>query len=261
MDRLREDAPAARDTGVVNDRDMQAKDRLIVALDAPNLAAALELVDRLEGTCRWFKVGMELFYAAGAPAVEELRRRGHEVFLDLKLHDIPNTVAGAVRSVSKCGASLLTVHAGGGEMMLRAAAEAASAPGSPRLLAVSVLTSMDAAQLRGVGVDDPPAVQVLRLARLAKQCGINGLVCSPEEVLEVRREMGPSSLLVIPGIRPAGADVGDQRRVATPGETLARGASMLVVGRPITQAKEPAAAAAAILAEMEGAVAASSVEG
>src|ERR1700678_2919759 len=167
---------------------------------------------------------MELYYAAGNAVVEHLRGRGFQVFLDLKLHDIPNTVAGAVRTVARAGASLLTVHAGGGEAMLRAAAEAASGPDAPRLLAVTVLTSMDAGQLSGVGVSDSAEVQVVRLARLAKAAGISGLVCSAEEVGAVREAMGPDALLVVPGIRPAGADVGDQRRVATPAEAIARGA-------------------------------------
>jgi orotidine-5'-phosphate decarboxylase len=230
-------------------------DRLIVALDVPSADAAMELVDRLQGTCRWFKVGMELYYAAGNAVIDRLIDRGFKVFLDLKLHDIPNTVAGAVRSVAGSGASLLTIHAGGGEQMMRAAAQAATAPNAPELLAVTVLTSMDAAELSAVGVADAPSEQVLRLARLAKTSGVSGLVCSPKEVAAVRQAMGPSARLVIPGIRPAGLAGGDdQRRVATPAQTIARGASMLVVGRPITQAQDPAEAAAAILAEIRSAV-------
>jgi len=225
-------------------------DRLIVALDFPSSQAALAFVDRLEGTCRWFKVGMELYYAAGNSIVERLRERGFEVFLDLKLHDIPNTVAGAVRSVAGAGASLLTIHAGGGEHMMRAAVHAASGPNAPRLLAVTILTSMNAAELSGVGVVDTPAAQVLRLAQLARTAGIDGLVCSAQEVAALGQVMGPDALLVVPGIRPIGSDVGDQSRVATPAEAIARGASMLVVGRPITQAGDPARAAAAILAEI-----------
>jgi orotidine-5'-phosphate decarboxylase len=226
------------------------RDRLIVALDFASAQAAMELVDQLQGTCRWFKVGMELYYSAGNSVVEHLRERGFQVFLDLKLHDIPNTVAGAVRSVARAGAGLLTVHAGGGEAMMRAACEAASGPSAPRLLAVTVLTSMDAGQLSGVGVSDTPAAQVLRLAKLAKTAGIEGLVCSAEEVAAVREAMGPDALLVVPGIRSVGADIGDQRRVSTPADAIAWGASMLVVGRPITQAADPAKMAAGILAEM-----------
>jgi orotidine-5'-phosphate decarboxylase len=193
---------------------------------------------------------MQLYYAAGNSLVEALRARGYRIFLDLKLHDIPNTVAGAVRSVASTGAELLTVHASGGPAMLQAAAEAANAPDSPRLLAVTVLTSMDAKELNAAGVPGSPADQVLRLALLAKNAGINGMVCSPEEVSALRTATGPETLLVVPGIRPLGSSADDQRRLATPAETIARGASMLVVGRPITRAVDPAAAARAILDEI-----------
>jgi orotidine-5'-phosphate decarboxylase len=226
------------------------QDRLAVALDVPDARQALELVASLEGTCRWFKVGMELYYAAGNAFIETLRNQDFQVFLDLKLHDIPNTVAGAVRSVTSAGASLLTVHASGGPAMMAAAVEAASAPGSPRLLAVTVLTSMDAFELSAVGVSESTIDQVLLLARLANSVGIDGLVCSPEEVATLRAETDPDTLLVIPGIRPAGSDVGDQKRIATPGDAIALGASMLVVGRPITRSANPAAAAKAILEEI-----------
>lgn len=234
---------------------IDAKDRLIVALDFPTADAAMALVDRLEGSCRWFKVGMELYYATGNRVIAQLRERGFEVFLDLKLHDIPNTVAGAVRSVAGTGASLLTIHAGGGGPMMRAAVTAAIAPGAPKLLAVTVLTSMDTADLIAVGVSDPPATQVLRLGQLAQTAGIGGLVCSAEEVAMLRKAMGPEIRLVVPGIRPAGAanKPDDQRRVATAADAIAAGASMLVVGRPITQATDPAKAAAEILSEIDGA--------
>jgi orotidine-5'-phosphate decarboxylase len=227
-----------------------AKNRLAVALDYPDAYQAMKLVDSLGQTCQWFKVGMELYYAAGNDMIRQLRDRGFDVFLDLKLHDIPNTVAGAVRSATKAGASLLTIHASGGSAMMTAAADAAKAPGSPRLLAVTVLTSMDAAQLTGTGVTASPAEQVLRLANLATQSGIDGFVCSAEEVAAVRAATGPNTLLVIPGIRPAGAAIGDQKRIATPAQAIAQGASMLVVGRPITQAADPGAAAEAILDEI-----------
>ena len=227
------------------------KHRLAVALDLPTAREALALVDRLEQTCQWFKVGMELYYAAGNPLVHQLRDRGFDVFLDLKLHDIPNTVAGAIRSVTHTAASLLTVHASGGAAMLSAASEAAQPPGSPRLLAVTVLTSMDAQQLHGTGIDASPAEQVLRLAKLAESCGINGMVCSAEELSLLRAELNPEAFLVIPGIRPTGTAAGDQRRIATPASAIAQGASMLVVGRPITQAQDPAAAAQAILDEVQ----------
>jgi orotidine-5'-phosphate decarboxylase len=236
-------------------------DRLIVALDYSSADAALQLVDSLEGACRWFKVGMELYYAAGNSIIERLLDRDLKVFLDLKLHDIPNTVAGSVRSVGGTGASLLTIHAGGGDRMMRAAAKAAAMPGGLELLAVTVLTSMDAAELAGVGVSgdseagDPVEDQVLRLATLARAAGINGLVCSAEEVAAVREVMGPDARLVVPGIRPASAKgLDDQRRTATPAQAIARGASMLVVGRPITTVIDPRAAVEAILEEMRAAV-------
>jgi len=231
--------------------ELTPKDRLAVALDFPTAKAALDLVDQLSGTCQWFKVGMELYYATGNALIDTLRNRGFDVFLDLKLHDIPNTVAGAVRSATQAGASLLTVHAGGGPAMMAAAAEAARAPGSPRLVAVTVLTSMDSAQLAAVGITSSPAEQVLRLARLAQVSGIDGMVCSPEEVGILRAELGDDPLLVIPGIRPAGSDIGDQKRIATPAIAIERGASMLVVGRPITRAADPAEAAESILKEIE----------
>jgi orotidine-5'-phosphate decarboxylase len=230
---------------------MPPKDRLAIALDFADEREAMKLVDRLDNTCQWFKVGMELYYATGNGIVQQLRNRGFNVFLDLKLHDIPNTVAGAVRSATRAGASLLTIHAGGGAAMMSAAAEAASAPGSPRLLAVTVLTSMDASELAGVGITASPADQVLRLAKLAKKSGIDGMVCSPEEVAALRKETGPDSLLVVPGIRPAGSASDDQKRIATPAQAIADGASMLVVGRPITRAADPAVAAQSILHEIE----------
>jgi orotidine-5'-phosphate decarboxylase len=233
-----------------------ARDRLIVALDVPGAAAALELADRLEGTCRWLKVGLELYVAAGPSVLEPLLARGYSIFLDLKLHDIPNTVAGAVRSAAGLGVGMLTVHAGGGPAMLAAAREAlAGTPNPPELLAVTVLTSMDAAQCAAVGVAQQPAAQVELLARMGLASGIRGFVCSPQEVRTLRQITGPEGVLVIPGIRPAGADVGDQKRIATPADALRKGASYLVVGRPITQAPSPAEAASAIVQEMSEAIA------
>jgi len=230
-----------------------ARERLIVALDYSSAKAALDLVERLSGQCRWFKVGLELYVAAGPAIVETLAGRGHSVFLDLKLHDIPNTVAGAVRSAAGLGAKLLTVHAGGGPMMLAAAREAAGGcAAAPRLLAVTVLTSMDAAQLAATGVAQAPQEQVELLARMGMAAGIDGFVCSAQEVGLLREITGPAGTLVTPGIRPAGAEIGDQQRVATPAAALKAGASYLVVGRPITQAADPAAAAEGILREMAG---------
>ena len=227
------------------------QDQLIVALDFPSTTSAGDFLKQIDGHCKWLKVGMELFYAEGAPLIAELRALDYEVFLDLKIHDIPHTAAAAVRSATRAGASLLTIHAAGGPAMMEAAANAAAqTPNAPRLLAVTVLTSMDAAQLTAIGVSIPPADQVLRLARLAWQSGIRGMVCSAEEVALLRTEFGPEAELVIPGIRPAGSAAGDQKRTATPAEALHRGASKLVIGRPITQAPDPRAAIEAILTGM-----------
>jgi orotidine-5'-phosphate decarboxylase len=233
------------------DRLQAARERLIVALDVPDAAAALGLVNRLEGNCRWFKVGLELFAAAGPAVLEPILERGHSVFLDLKFHDIPNTVAGAVRSAATLGVRMLTVHAGGGPVMLAAALKALEGlDDPPQLLAVTVLTSMDGPQLGAVGLERSAREQVELLARMGVGAGVRGFVCSPEEVESLRAITGPEGVLVIPGIRPAGATVGDQKRIATPADALRRGASYLVVGRPITQAAEPAEAAEAILREM-----------
>jgi orotidine-5'-phosphate decarboxylase len=235
---------------------VEARKRLIVALDVPTAEAAQELVARLDGTCQWFKVGLELFTAAGPAIVETLAVRGYSVFLDLKFHDIPNTVAGAVRSATRLGVRMMTVHAAGGPAMLTTAREALDgAADPPQLLAVTVLTSMDAAQLQSAGVKHTPAAQVELLAKMGLQAGIHGFVCSPEEVAALRALTGPAGVLVVPGIRPQGADAGDQKRLATPTATLHAGASFLVIGRPITQATEPAEAAAAILNEMSAAFA------
>jgi orotidine-5'-phosphate decarboxylase len=228
-----------------------ARKRLIVALDVPDAASAIRLVDQLDGACQWFKVGLELFVAAGPAVVESLAARGYSVFLDLKLFDIPNTVAGAVRSATALGVKMLTLHAAGGPAMLaaaRAALDGVAHP--PQLLAVTVLTSMDQAQVNAVGLDRSPAEQVAVLARMGLEAGMRGFVCSPQEVAALRSLAGPEGVLVVPGIRPAGAAIGDQKRIATPADALRQGASYLVVGRPITQAPDPAAAANAILKEM-----------
>ena len=225
--------------------------QLIVALDFPGAVEALAFVDRLDNSVQWFKVGLELYLAAGNTIVETLIRRGFSVFLDLKLHDIPNTVAGAVRSAAQSGASLLSIHAAGGTSMIEAAARAAAAlDTAPKILAVTVLTSIDHQQLNATGVPGAPAEQVERLARLAMGAGADGLVCSPEESGHLRRLLGAKPLLVTPGIRPAGAEIGDQKRIATPEAALRSGASYLVVGRPITQAQDPRLAAESILNSM-----------
>lgn len=238
------------------DRIVEARKRLIVALDVSSAAAAGDMVRQLEGTCQWFKVGLELFAAAGPAFVEALAARGHSVFLDLKFHDIPNTVAGAVRSAAGLGARMMTVHAAGGPAMLAAARAALDGVADPpQLLAVTVLTSMDAEQLKATGVKHSPAEQVELLARMGWEAGIRGFVCSPQEVTAVRALTGAEGVLVVPGIRPAGTVAGDQKRMATPADALCAGASYLVVGRPITQAPDPAKAAEAILQEMAHAIA------
>ena len=229
----------------------EARRRLIVALDVPDAASAAHLVDQLEGQCQWFKVGLELFTAAGPAILRPLVKHGHSVFLDLKFHDIPNTVAGAVRSAALLGVRMLNVHAVGGPAMLGAAKAALDGvEDPPELLAVTMLTSMDAAQMSATGLDRSPAAQVELLARMSLEAGIHGFVCSAQEVASLRALTGPEGVLVIPGIRPAGAAIGDQKRIATPAEALRQGASYLVVGRPITQAPDPAEAAEAILKEM-----------
>jgi orotidine-5'-phosphate decarboxylase len=226
-----------------------------VALDAPDATSAQAIVDRLEGRCAWFKVGLELFVGAGPAAIEPLLKQGHQIFLDLKLHDIPNTVAGAVRSAAVLGVKLLTIHAAGGPAMLAAAQDAlAGVSNPPELLAVTVLTSMDEAQLKAIGVHRSPAHQVELLAKAGMDAGIRGFVCSPLEVATLRQITGPEGVLVTPGIRPQtdapGSVSDDQKRVASPAEALRQGASYLVVGRPITQAANPAQAAEAVLEEM-----------
>jgi orotidine-5'-phosphate decarboxylase len=229
----------------------QAKDRLIVALDVTTADDALALADRLEGQCRWFKVGLELYIAAGPAIVEKLVKRGHSIFLDLKLHDIPNTVAAAVRSSASLGVRMLTIHAAGGPAMLAAAHQAVMSIGNPpQLLAVTVLTSMDQSQINAIGLPRSAQEQVALLARVGLEAGIDGFVCSAQEVAELRTLTGPGGVLVTPGVRPMGADKGDQQRIATPAQALRQGASYLVVGRPITQAVDPARAAEAILKEM-----------
>jgi orotidine-5'-phosphate decarboxylase len=244
--------PALASAGTaVADPMHEARKRLIVALDVPDANSALHLAAQLEHTCQWFKVGLELFVSAGPQIVEPLLKRGYSIFLDLKFHDIPNTVAGAVRSAAGLGVHMLTIHAAGGPAMLAAAREALEdVENPPQLLAVTVLTSMDAAQTAAIGLDRSPASQVDLLARMAMAQGLRGFVTSPHELAALRSLTGPEGVLVIPGIRPAGSGVGDQKRIATPADALRLGATYLVVGRPITQAPNPAQAANAILHQM-----------
>jgi orotidine-5'-phosphate decarboxylase len=229
---------------------MTPRERLIVALDVPQAEAARELVDRLKGHVGLFKVGSQAFTAAGPELVREIVGRGERVFLDLKYHDIPNTVAGAVASAAALGVSLATVHGLGGRAMLEAAAGALPALGT-KLLAITILTSHDEGTLGEIGVPGRVADSVKRLALLASDAGMDGVVASPHEVAMIREACGRGFLIVTPGIRPAGAAAGDQARAATPAAALAAGADYLVVGRPITEAKDPAAAADAIVREME----------
>ncbi len=225
---------------------------LIVALDVPRSEQIGTIVDALPAEIHHFKVGLELFTAEGPAALAPLRERHRLVFLDLKLHDIPRTVERAVRSAAGHGVDLLTLHACGGRAMLEAAVEAARScgPGRPRLLAVTVLTSMDQDDLREVGVERTPADQVRALAEMAVRAGVDGLVCSAQELADLRKRLGPDPLLVTPGIRLPSDAVGDQKRVATPSGAVKAGATHLVVGRPILEAPDPAAAARAVLADM-----------
>jgi len=223
---------------------------IIVALDHGSQEEALALVDRLGGSGTFYKVGLELYTRAGPSVVEALRMRGKRVFLDLKLHDIPNTVAGAVRAASALDVELLTVHVSGGTSMLEAAREASM--GGVRLLGVTVLTSLAATEVEAVWGREINSIrdEVARLAELAHQCGIDGVVASALEAGWIRRTLGPERLIVTPGIRPAGADQGDQKRVATPASAVEAGADYLVVGRPVTKAADPALVLDALLAEV-----------
>ena len=230
---------------------MNARDRLVVALDVPTLEEASALVDRLAGLAGMFKVGSQLFTAGGPDLVRGLVARGEKVFLDLKYHDIPNTVAGAVSAACRLGVSLVDVHALGGKSMMEAAVGAMPAMGT-RLLAITVLTSHDAASFGDLGLAGDVADTVRRLALLADAAEVDGVVASPQEVPIIREACGKDFLVVTPGIRPAGARTADQARSATPAAALKAGADLLVVGRPIIEAADPAAAARAILREMEG---------
>ncbi|NLF94729.1 MAG: orotidine-5'-phosphate decarboxylase [Oligosphaeraceae bacterium] len=227
---------------------------LITALDVASAVQAWEMVDRIGPEVSWYKVGKQLFTMAGPQIVSGLKERGKKVFLDLKYHDIPNTVAAAVRSAADIGADIINVHASGGPTMLKAAAEAARERGAT-VIAVTVLTSLDVKELAAIGINVSPAEQVLRLVRLTQAAGLAGVVCSAQEITLVKGLCGPDFLTVVPGIRPAGAEHGDQKRVMTPGEAAQAGASHIVVGRPILAADDPAAAARAINLELAAAAA------
>jgi len=226
--------------------------KIIVALDYADAASAMALVERLDPALCRVKVGKELFTAAGPELVRALAARGFEVFLDLKSHDIPNTVAAACRAAAGLGVWMLNVHASGGRRMLSAAREALlDLPQRPLLIAVTVLTSMSAEDLNETGVAGVPADQVLRLARLTQACKLDGVVCSAQEAALLRADLGADFRLVTPGIRPAGSEAGDQRRVMTPAEALRAGATDLVIGRPITGAADPLAALKQIQSDIQ----------
>jgi orotidine-5'-phosphate decarboxylase len=233
---------------VTGPRGMDRTERICAALDFPSWERAEPFARAVAPAVGILKVGLELFAAEGPAAVRAAAALGRPVFLDLKLHDIPNTVEGAARSAASSGASLLTVHASGGAEMVRAAVRGAG--GRLRVLAVTVLTSLDAEALRAIGLEGPPEAAVVRLARLAVGAGAGGLVCSPHEVRAVRAAVGAGPLLVVPGVRPPGAARGDQARVATPAEAVAAGADVVVLGRPLRDAADPAGAARAIAATL-----------
>jgi orotidine-5'-phosphate decarboxylase len=235
--------------------DTANRDRIIIALDVPGKDEAIALVSRLR-SARTFKVGLELFTAEGPALFRKLKALRKDIFLDLKLHDIPNTVAGAVRSAFRHGVQMMTVHASGGrEMMARAAETARQASEElerprPVLLGVTVLTSLRGADLAEVGMTADPAAQVLRLAGLAKAAGMDGVVCSPQEIELLRKEFGKDLVIVTPGIRPPWAAAQDQKRIMTPAEAVAKGADYLVIGRPITGAPSPEEAFLKIVEEL-----------
>ena len=227
---------------------MAAKDRLIVGLDVPNVSEATEIVKKLGSAVSHYKIGYQLAFAGGLEFARELARDGRKIFLDMKLLDIDNTVASGVENIAKMGMTMLTLHAY--PKAMKAAVEAARGSGLC-LLGVTVLTSMDEQDLIEAGYEYDPHTLVLRRAEQARRAGMGGVVCSAEEASAVRKILGPELAVVTPGIRPAGADKGDQKRVMTPGEAIRAGASHLVVARPIVKASDPLEAARAILAEID----------
>lgn len=236
---------------------LPVKDKLIIALDVADLKAAEDLVTRLAPHVGMFKVGLELYTAVGPAAIQLIKERGGRVFADLKLHDIPNTVSRAARALVRHGVDMLNVHAAGGRKMLQATAEAVKEEAykqgrkPPLLIAVTVLTSLDATSLKHeVGIERDLEEQVVHWAELAQECGLDGVVASPQELEAIRGTCGPDLVIVTPGIRQAGSQAHDQRRVLTPAEAVRKGATYLVVGRPVTSAPDPVAAVASILGEM-----------
>jgi orotidine-5'-phosphate decarboxylase len=231
-----------------------ARDRLCVALDFSSREEALSAARRFSPLAGWLKVGLEAFVAQGPSLVAGVASAGAKVFLDLKLHDIPNTVGRAVAAASSCGAAMVNVHASGGREMLLAARDAASrAAAPPKLIAVTLLTSLDSRALADLPVAGTPEGIARRLALLARDCGLDGVVCSPTDLPAIRDACGPDFLTIVPGIRPAGAAADDQKRIATPADAIRAGAGILVVGRPVTAAADPDAALEGILSEIESA--------
>ncbi len=233
-------------------RNYDPRQRLIVALDVSPATAAQKIVAAVGDSALTYNVGMQLYTAEGPQVVRDLVASGRRVFLDLKYHDIPNTVGSAVSEAAKLGVSMLTVHASGSSKMLRAAADAAQARPGLMVLAVTVLTSMDGSDLETIGMQGTVADSVVRLAKVALTNGCQGIVTSAREASKVRAELGNDFAIVTPGVRPAGSSVGDQKRVVTPAEAIAAGASHIVVGRPITDAVDPAEAARVIVGQMGG---------
>ena len=235
---------------------MDPKERLIIALDVDTEAKAIALVEKLKALVSVFKIGCELFSSCGPGVVRAVTERGCRVFLDLKFHDIPNTVSKAALSVTKLGIFMFNVHALGGYDMMKKTADSVKAEadrleiGRPKVIAVTVLTSMDENALKKVGISDSMNAEVLRLASMAKDAGLDGVVASPQETALLRQKLGGDFLIVTPGVRPSWAAAGDQKRIATPQEAIRDGASFIVVGRPVTEAKDPAETARKILEEM-----------
>ncbi len=235
---------------------MNPKGRLIVALDVDSEQKAIALVEKLKGEVKLFKIGLELFSSCGPDIVTRIKDLGCEIFLDLKFHDIPNTVAKTAASITKLGVFMFNVHALGGYDMMKKTAEAVSKSArelkveKPKILAVTILTSLDENGLKKIGINDSIKKEVLRLAATAKEAGLDGVVASPEEANDIRKEFGKNFLIVTPGVRPSWAVPGDQKRIATPKDAIEAGADYIVVGRPIIEAPDPKEAAGKILKEI-----------
>lgn len=235
---------------------IQPANRLYCALDTIEAVAAVALAKQLQGVVGGIKLGLEFYCANGADGFKMVAETGLPIFLDLKFHDIPNTVAGAIRAVMPLGPKILTIHTQGGPDMMCRAAEAAAEEAQkcgvakPEIIGVTVLTSLDDSDMKAIGVPDPVTAQVARLATLAAECGLDGMVCSPMEISLARAATSPAFKLVVPGIRPAGSAATDQKRVMTPADAVSMGADILVIGRPITQSENPRAAAEAIAASL-----------